>query len=343
MRKEYQELFDGIHASHRLREEVLQMTKQERGVSHKRRISRGILVAAVLVLALTGTTLAAVGMPRTLRDWFAMEWQERTDSDISQEQMALIDGLTQEVGASDTQNGVTVTLDSITVGNSSMWMMLHVSGAYGENEDLRYHFDGIDLTMDPDPEQQHNTPGGYGFDYPYSKVSSDGTLMVLVRFEIDLAGLSSLTDTHRQVTLLLENVVCNDMTDPEDEDLLLTEGSWTLQFDLEPQALDAIQIPGQVQADARSTEGGANKTVTFWDVEITATDITYVQSREDQMYDVCPVLVLEDGAEIEVGNGASRFRDEAYTEWSSVWYWPVPVDLSQAAALRIGETEIPLT
>lgn len=343
MREQYRETFDEVQASDRLRQEVWNMTQQERKTPGKRRIPRGILVAAVLVLALTGTTLAAVGMPQTLQDWFAMEWQERTETDISQEQLALIDSLTQEVGVSDTQNGVTVTLDSITVGSSSMWMMLHVSGAYGENEDLRYHFDGIDLTMDPDPEQQHNTPGGYGFDYPYSKVSSDGTLMVLVRFEIDLAGLSSLTDTHRQATLLLEDVVCNDMTDPEDEDLLLTEGSWTLQFDLEPQALDAIQIPGQVQADARSTEGGANKTVTFWDVEITATDITYVQSREDQMYDVCPVLVLEDGAEIEVGNGASRFRDEAYTEWSSVWYWPVPVDLSQAAALRIGGTEIPLT
>ena len=343
MREQYRETFDEVQASDRLRQEVWNMTQQERKTPGKRRIPRGILVAAVLVLALTGTTLAAVGMPQTLQDWFAMEWQERTDSDISQEQLALIDSLTQEVGVSDTQNGVTVTLDSITVGSSSMWMMLHVSGAYGENEDLRYHFDGIDLTMDPDPEQQHNTPGGYGFDYPYSKVSSDGTLMVLVRFEIDMAGLSSLTDTHRQVTLLLDNVVCNDMTDPEDEDLLLTEGSWKLQFDLEPQAQDAIQIPGQVQAEARSTEGGANKTVTFWYVAITATDITFVQSEEDQMYDVRPSLVLEDGTVIEVGNGASRFRDEAYTEWSSVWYWPVPVDLSQAAALRIGETEIPLT
>ena len=343
MREQYRETFDEVHASDRLRQEVWNMTKEERAQPAKRRIPKAALIAAVLVLVLTGTALAAVGMPQTLRDWFAIEWQERTDSDISQEQLALIDSLTQKVGVSDTQNGVTVTLDSITVGNSSMWMMLHVSGGYSENEDLRYHFDGIDLTMDPDPEQQPNTPGGHGFDFPYSKVGSDGTLMVLVRFEIDLAGLSSLTDTHRQVTLLLENVVCNDMTDPEDEDLLLTEGSWTLQFDLEPQALNAIQIPGQVQAEARSTEGGANKTVTFWDVAITATDITFVQSEEDQMYDVRPSLVLEDGTVIEVGNGASRFRDEAYTEWSSVWYWPVPVDLSQAAALRIGGTEIPLT
>ena len=342
MREQYRETFDEVHASDRLRQEVWNMTKEERAQPAKRRIPKAALIAAVLVLVLTGTALAAVGMPQTLRDWFAIEWQERTDSDISQEQLALIDSLTQEVGVSDTQNGVTVTLDSITVGSSSMWMMLHVSGAYGENEDLRYHFDGIDLTLDPDPEQQPNTPGGYGFDYIYSRVNSDGTLMILVRFEIDLAGLNSLTDAHREATLLLEDVICNDMTDPEDEDLVLAEGNWTLQFDLEPQAMDTVAIPGQIQADARSTEGGETKTVTFWDVEITATDITYVQSREDQMYDVRPSLVLEDGTEIEVGNGASRFRDEARTEWSSVWYWPAPVDLDQVVTLCFGDTEIPL-
>lgn len=342
MGNRYRETFDQVRASERLRKEVLEMVKKEQAVPPKRRIPKAALIAAVLILALAGTTLAAVGMPRTLRDWFAMEWQARTDRDISLEQLTLIDSLTQEVGVSDTQNGITVTLDSITVGNSSVWMMLNVSGAYGENEDLRYHFDGIDLTLDPDPEQQPNTPGGHGFDYIYSRVNSDGTLMILVRFEIDLAGLGSLTDVHREATLLLEDVVCNDMTDPEDEDKALAEGAWTLQFDLEPQAMDTVAIPGQIQADARSTEGRGTKTVTFWDVEITATDITYVQSREDQMYDVRPVLVLEDGTEIEVGSGGSRFRDESRTEWSSVWYWPVPLDVRDIVALRFGSTEIPL-
>lgn len=341
METKYREMFDQVRASERLRKEVMEMTKQEK-TAPKRRIPRAGLIAAALALALAGTAIAAVGMPGTLRDWFAMEWQARTDGDISLEQLALIDSLTQEVRASDTQNGVTVNLDSIAVGDSSMWMLLQVSGGFGENEDLRYHFDGIDLTLDPDPEQQPNTPGGHGFDYPYSRVSSDGTLMILVRFEIDLAGLSSLTDVHREATLLLEDVVCNDMTDPEDEDVVLAEGTWTLQFDLKPQASDVVSVPGQIRAEARSTEGGGTKTVTFWDVEITSTDISYVQPGADQMYDVRPSLVLQDGTEIEVGNGASRFRDEAYTEWSSVWYWPVPVDLDQAAALRIGDTEIPL-
>ena len=158
MRNIYRETFDQIHASETLRKEVLEMTKQQQSTVRRRRIPKGALIAAALVLVLAGTTLAAVGMPRTLRDWFAMEWQERTDKDISLEQLAVIDHLTQTVGVSDTQNGTTVTLDSVTVGNSSMWMMLKVSGTYSENEALRYHFDKIDITLTPDPDQQTNTP-----------------------------------------------------------------------------------------------------------------------------------------------------------------------------------------
>ena len=41
-------------------------------------------------------------------------------------------------------------------------------------------------------------------------------------------------------------------------------------------------------------------------------------------------------------SGSSRFRDEVQTEWSSVYYWQVPVDLSKVTALRFGDVEIPL-
>ena len=53
------------------------------------------------------------------------------------------------------------------------------------------------------------------------------------------------------------------------------------------------------------------------------------------------VLVLENGGEVNWSSGSSRFRDEACTEWSSVWYWQVPVDLKKVTALRFGDLEIP--
>ena len=58
MRKAYQEMFDEVRASGRLRQEVMNMTKQER-TAPKRRMPRAAIVAAALVLAQAGTALAA--------------------------------------------------------------------------------------------------------------------------------------------------------------------------------------------------------------------------------------------------------------------------------------------
>ena len=54
----YRKTFDEIHASDALRQEVLNMTKQERAMA-KRQIPRMVLIAAIVVLALAGTALAA--------------------------------------------------------------------------------------------------------------------------------------------------------------------------------------------------------------------------------------------------------------------------------------------
>lgn len=58
MWKEYKETFDGVHASQRLKTEVLNM-KREENAAGKRRIPAAALAAAILVIALAGTALAA--------------------------------------------------------------------------------------------------------------------------------------------------------------------------------------------------------------------------------------------------------------------------------------------
>ena len=57
MWKEYKETFDGVHASQRLKTEVLNM-KREENAEKKRRIPAAALVAAVLVIAMAGTAMA---------------------------------------------------------------------------------------------------------------------------------------------------------------------------------------------------------------------------------------------------------------------------------------------
>ena len=333
MEEQYREMFDEVRASSRLREEVAHMTTRERKPSRRRLPKAAVAAAAVLVL-LAGTALAAVGAPGTIRDWFAREWEEITGDTMDAEQLDLIDRLTKPVGVSDTQNGTTVTVDSVTVGNSTVWMLVKVSGDYTQEKEFLYHFQGMDLSLDPDPDLV-DTPGGYSLDYPYVGVAEDGTLTMLVRFTIDLAGQSSLLDGVRQATLLVDNLMYSDQA--------MTEGHWTLTFPLEPGEVGTVLTLEEIQAPAMDLETRKTRTISLRDVEISATDITYVQSVEDQKWNPLRcALVLQDGTVVEQSSGASRFRDEAHTQWSSVYYWQVPVDLTQVTAVHFGDTEFPL-
>lgn len=333
MEQQYREMFDEVRSSSRLQEEVRNMTQMERKPA-RRRIPKKVLIAAAVLVVLAGTAVAAVGAPGTLRGWFAQEWEETTGAPMEEDQLALIDQLTRPVGVSDTQSGITVTVDSVTVGNSTVWMLLKVSGEYTKEADFHYHFEGMDLTLDPDPDAV-DTPGGYSLDYPYTGVTEDGTLTMMVRFTIDLAGQSSLLDGARQATLVVDDLMYSDQA--------VTEGHWTLAFPLEPGEVGTVLTLEKIQAPAMKLETRETKTITLQDVQISSTDITYVRSVEDQEWEpLACALVLEDRAVIEQSSGASRFRDEARTEWSSVYYWRVPVDLSRVTALRFGDAEIPL-
>ena len=104
MKREYQKLFDQVQAPQRLREEVLQMTKQKQ-TARPRWLPKAMLAAVLIFVILAGTAIAAVGVPGTLRDWFSREWETLSGAPMTEEQLAFVDALTQPVGKSDTQNG----------------------------------------------------------------------------------------------------------------------------------------------------------------------------------------------------------------------------------------------
>lgn len=341
MKEEYRQVFDQVHASERLREEVVQMTKLERR-NPKKRFPKGVLIAAAILAVLAGSAIATAGMPGTLQGWFARQWTEQNDTEMSAEQLAFIDHLTEKVGVQNTQNGVTVTLDSVTAGDSGVWLLLKVSSSYEEDEDHRYDFGRVELTLDPDPEKIHDTPGGSGIQTLYSGTASDGEFTVLLQYTIDLAGKSTLLDEPRVATLVLEDLNRKEIGG-DWEEATTAEGTWTLNFSLSPdeewqvRTIPELEVPAQNQ---NTREAGRT---TIREVRISATEIQYVQSAEEQEWEPeRAVLILGDGSVVERGGGSSRFQDAEYTRWSSTYYWRVPVGLSQVTALRIGNETFPL-
>lgn len=62
MQKEYRELFDGVHASERLRTEVMNMKREK--IKHIRKFPRAALIAAALAFALVGSAAAYLSQVR---------------------------------------------------------------------------------------------------------------------------------------------------------------------------------------------------------------------------------------------------------------------------------------
>ena len=131
MRDLYRETFDEIHASEALRQEVMNMTKQEKAVV-RRQIPRMVLIAAIVALVLAGTALAAA-IPG-IQEWFGQQWMKETGRPIHTDQMGLIDQLSDAVGVSATVDGVTVTVDSVTRGEDVIWFLLRYDGLPPEEE-----------------------------------------------------------------------------------------------------------------------------------------------------------------------------------------------------------------
>lgn len=117
MRTPYQEAFDHVTASKRLKDEVLDMTKREKQ-DLCRRIPKFILIAAVIALLLAGTALA-VNIPN-LQDWFRQYWADATGEGLmNPQQEEVMNSVTQSVDAtSNMENGAedTSTGDTFSEG-----------------------------------------------------------------------------------------------------------------------------------------------------------------------------------------------------------------------------------
>lgn len=337
MKNLYRETFEEVHASDTLRQEVWSMTKQEQRAPKRRRVPASALIAAVLALALTGTALAAAGVPGSLKGWFIRQWAEISDGEMSEEQLALIDRLTQQVGVSDTCNGMTVTLDSIICGDSTLWLLLKVNGGLdmtqGDSASSYYFGDSeVLFAWNPDSEL---TPGGITLGYAFCGTAEDGVQTMLMQYTIALTGTDSLLNGY-EAELRLGDLMYSDS--------VAWEGEWVLPFTIEPLGQEVLTLESAVVPAHEHGKIGEPGNAELWNIHVSATGIRYTQTAEQQlMYPDLEGVVLENGTEIPYAGGGSRWTDEVFTgEWVGDYYWELPVDLSQVVGIRFGDTVIPL-
>ena len=346
MRNIYRETFDQIHASERLREEVMEVTKQERMTTAKRRVPKAACIAAALVVTLAGTALAVAGP--TLRGWFEQKLAEETGGRVTESQSMVIDSLTQKVGESVTSGDVTVTVDSITVGGSQIWALLDVEGL-DFDRDAQYSFDRMRVEIVPDPSEGQYGGAGYGLDS--IGLTEGGAARMLLQFSATISTGNRLNSGEYTLEIDLNDLIRCRTGGAEDE--VLCEGDWTFSIPLTPESLSPVIIIGRVQVpsnqmvwdqdageDGEASEGTEARpaVATLTDVQITATGVSFY--CDGLMDRTRATAILADGTEVEdYGGGGSRMKDGS---WYVSFDWPVPLDVTDIVAIRFGNAEIPL-
>ncbi len=338
MNEEYRKLFDEVHASRRLQMEVFQMREKQNNAPRRRLVSGALLAAILVVLVLAGITLAAVS--GSLGDWFTQKWGEETGGSMTQQQAQVIDSLTQKVGESQTSGDVTVTVDSITVGGDVLWALVDVKGPdFDENK--IYSFDGIIAEILPDPSE--GAYGGAGYSMGSIGVTENGAARMLLEFTGVFSTGNQINDGGYTLELRLRDLIrCRQ----GGEDEVIAQGEWSFSIPLTVESLSPIiaiesaAVTGEVLREG--ADGALEKVtqeVALRDICFTATGVSFYTEESCELLDVAAIFA--DGAEVvSRSGGGSRMEDG---NWYSSCQWPVPIDVESVTALRIGETEIPLS
>lgn len=192
------------------------------------------------------------------------------------------------------------------------------------------------MEFSPDPTEADEGLGGYGFQY--QGLDGDGSALMLMDMGYASSNGFQADTSPLEVTLTLADLVESGGNHEE----LMTQGTWSFVF-----ALDRSQIPAPVslpdttiEVMDRSREHTIQMELT--DIQVTNTGVRFQYSPSQAAMDEFRVtLILENGTEIRDGGSFGTGMEDGDGMFVS-YQWSVPADLEEAAALRIGDVEIPI-
>lgn len=315
-------------------EEAISYRPKAKTTPHAPRWSVAIL-AAILATLLIGAGVAAIRYGDSIQTWFNYYWEAITGRQMSEEQAAIIDHLSQELELSQGVGGVAVTVDSATIGYDNFFLLLRVDGLKLSDRD-EYGFEQVKMDVKPDPVQGRDGIGSYGVQYHGR--DGDGAALLLMEYSY-ASGAGDTRDTRPiQITLTLENFVQNTNVGREK---VLAEGRWTFDFSLDrSKTIDAVQLP---DTEVMAMDLGKERwvPVIIRNVELTSTGLRfqYDGDRGTLSMEAPPDVILEHGQSVGCSGGDAIALEDG-TALRCSYQWRIPVNLEDVSFTRIGETQI---
>ena len=313
-------------------------------ISYRRRFLV-VLIAAILALFLMGAGLMASKYGDSIQNWFTYYWKEITGQDISDPHASVIDRLSQKIDLNQKIEDVTVTVDSATVGDGSIVILLRVEGPAFSKKD-EYGFDEAQIKLAP--ETAEDILGlFYTTSYSFWGLDADGAALFLIYCDYSVKDEPQTEKPPYTLTLSMTNFSQNPKTDNR---TLLAEGEWHFTFSIDRNKMDIRRLPDtQVMGLYYSEDNEAIETpIVLTNIKLSNTGLAFQFYRYDSqgralLLDTSALnlwIVLNTGQEIGVRGGSENILTDGISYHN--YTWEFPANLDEVVEVKIGEVAIPI-
>lgn len=312
--------------------------KQHKQISHP---AKTILIAAAIVAALTGTALAVMHYTKSA-DALEHTWNDMASNEMAQSHKDAIEAKSADLGESVSDQGITITVNSVSVTNDTVYLLYTVATPNPDNLLSGILNETIQVTA-----SDGNTYSAEAAVADRLVEDSDSGASYYRILSCELPD--GVTLSHGQLTMDISSLMLNDM---EQE-----EGTWNFAFTLpETEAVQNFDVD-------QTLHFSDDVTLEISNISVSESRITfdYPSSKPEVMIlngdaftsgevtaadpDVQQVYTfyarLSDGTSVPVTGGSSVYSESRQVN-ECEFYWSTPIDLSALESITFsdGTTEI---
>ena len=344
----YQKAMQDTHMPEALRKDILNTlkTKEKSNIRPRRPIRLPALAAAILAAVFLAGGALAAAKAGGFSAWFS----EKSDRDLSPQAASVIEDLSDSPAISVTDEGTTVSVESVYASDGIAHVMLKVSSAVIDfAEGVDYGFSGRSYDGSEYPIQSHvmllwdgaaeaSARGGGGLWDCWKVEEENNALYIIYTFFVYQDGteddsLGSLRDGKHSLHFELHGI------DERLSPLEIVEhpGYWSFDVPLPATAEEVVFIDAaDIETRNYYSPGPEDPAfpLTLENIEITASAITFdyppPQAGNTWLYCVFDLTaVMNDGTEVRLSADSRKTLGTQGGTVSRHLYWEVPIDVSE--------------
>jgi hypothetical protein len=311
---------------------------------------RTVLVLVVLMTLMAITAVAVVNRV-DIGGWFNSRWKQITGTDLSEAQTDTIIELTNNINSAVTCNEMTVTAESILVGDNRVELLLSVKAPdFIPLKNHSYKFEYCDVQVIQSEFEKAKNPLGksYYIDF-YSLDETKNTVYLMLHFTTSLPIGSSIRDGDYSLKISLRDFMdsstknMDSVTDDESVKNadLITSGEWTFDIPLDFNSPEANIKIDNAYGNEKCKNSKEKVSLEYSDIVISSTGIRFAVNKKYKDTDCKIYTELNNGTKVPCLEGSQIYSSDSLFVNCS-YSWLSPISINDIKSINLGETTIQL-